>query len=118
MANPQKRKGDAFERDVLDELQGSLGRLMPRLRRTKAGAALDIGDIEGDDLVAYECRNYRDMNVAKAVDDAADHADTAGVQWYVAILKRRMRPVQEAYAVMPLWQYAEMRKEIEVARGL
>ena len=116
MTNPQKRKGDQFEREVLDFLRSRFGKLLSRFRRTKAGASMDIGDFEGDDLVAYECRNYREMRVAAAVDDATRHAEVAGVQWPLAILKRTRKPVDQAYAVMPLWAWVEMRKEIEKGR--
>ena len=48
------------------------------------------------------------------MDEAQREARNADVGRYVAVIKRRMRGVDEAYAVMPLWLWAAIALQLDV----
>lgn len=61
MTNKQKRKGDQFERDVVETLR-SAG---IKAQRTRAGWSDDQGDIETPDTpIAWQCKNHKDVACA------------------------------------------------------
>ena len=107
MSNPQKQKGDRWEREVVKYLQSRLGGL--RLGRLKAGAERDEGDIGGDPLAVYECRDRRQMDFSAAISSAYEHAACAGKSLSIVVYKRPGLPVEAAYVVMDLEDYAELR---------
>ena len=55
MANPQKRKGDLFENEIVKYLQGAG---WPEACRSRAGWSDDKGDLEGLKFT-FECKNHR-----------------------------------------------------------
>ena len=106
MANNQKVKGDRWERVVLAYLQTQHD---AKLQRTKAGMTHDVGDISGDHLVAYECRDRKRIDYAQSALDARRHAEEAGKAIGVAIIKRPRKPAGEAIVVMTLDDYLKLR---------
>ena len=106
MANPSKVKGDRWERAVLAYLQTFVD---TRLARTKAGAQHDVGDIAGDPVIAYECRDRKRINYAQSLRDARAHADAASKPIGIAIIKQAQKPVGGALVIMTLDDFTKLR---------
>ena len=62
MVNPQKRKGDAAERELAQQLQTLLG--IRVRRKLGAGRADDTGDIDGLPDCTAQAKNYADVLAA------------------------------------------------------
>lgn len=110
MANPAKRKGDAFEREVVEALRAA----GITAQRTRAGWADDQGDIETPELpIAWQCKNHKDVATAlrEGVDGAQEQATNAGKLFGVAVVKRRLQPASEAYVAMPLRVFVELLRD-------
>lgn len=106
MTSPQRRKGSAFELQIVAYLK-SHG--FPYAERAYgAGRPDDVGDVNG--LVGWciEAKNHKSMNLAGWATEAAAEAMNARCPWWAVIAKRRNRPVEDAYVVMPLSQFARL----------
>ena len=111
MTHPSKRKGSAWESVVRDYLTATTGR---RVERIPAGASLDRGDLSGLDRVAVECKDVAKVELASIVDEATTEAVNVGADTLpVAVIKRRRKGAADAYAVMPLWAWAELYRRAE-----
>lgn len=107
----QRKKGTAFETDVVRYLrENKIG--ADRIPRT---GSKDQGDVVVDgnphDWI-LEAKNTRTMNVASAVDEAQREADNYNEAHFshvfgAAVIKRRMKGVEEAYVVMPLHVFSD-----------
>lgn len=109
-----KAKGSRHEREVADYLQtrGIRAKRLPR-----AGAR-DIGDVAfplREGTIVVEAKNRRDMKISTYVDEAQVEAVNYEVKYpaeapafAAAVIKRRMKPVSEAYVVMTLEEYADL----------
>lgn len=103
-----KRKGTAFEvavRDFIDS-QGIA------CFRTAPAGARDEGDLvvpSWDCII--ECKNARAIDLAGAVDEALIEAGHAKASYGIAVVKRRLAPVNQAYVVMPLNVFTRLMKE-------
>lgn len=111
MANPAKRKGSRFEADVRDWLAATLGR---RIERIPAGATVDRGDLSGLDGIAVECKAVQRIELSTILDETLLEAanvsdDTLGL----AVIKRRNRSTDQAYAVMTLEQWCELYRRTQ-----
>jgi hypothetical protein len=104
------RAGTAAERAVVTYLQASG---FPHAERAPRWGAKDKGDVLGLPGVTVEVKAERALNLATALAEAQLEAANAGVHRYLAVLKRRRRPVPEWYAVMPLWLAVELLSEDE-----
>ena len=107
MVNPNKVKGSKWESDVALFLR-SYGFDVWRLAQT---GAEDQGDLAGSGPLmdwAFECRNRKELSLAKNVDDANDRARCKGSRYGVTIMKRRGRSVSEAYVAMDLATFTEL----------
>lgn len=103
-----KRKGTAWETAVVDYLRQA-GH--PHVERRALAGASDRGDIAGIPGVVIECKNAKAVTLAKWTDEltrekANDHATHA-----VLVVKRRGRPVADAYAVMPFSAWLALHEE-------
>ena len=107
--NASKQKGTAFERECAEFLTDHTSFWVER--RALAGN-LDKGDLLGVPDTVLECKNHKQLNIAGWVDEAEREARNAGVRGFAALVKRRNKNVREAYAVMPLWLYAELLEEL------
>lgn len=106
MANAAKRKGDRWERALVDWFNDNG---FPHVeRRYGAGQPHDRGDIIGIPGACIEAKNHKRIALAEFVDEAVEEAEEAGAAWPIAIVKRRYKPTEEAYAVMPLWALADL----------
>lgn len=61
----------------------------------------DIGDIaDGPADTHIEAKNHKQINLAGFIDQAVEGAERSGKRYPVVIVKRRQRPVDDAYAVL------------------
>jgi hypothetical protein len=83
----------------------------PHAERAPRWGAKDRGDVLGLPGVVVEVKAERALDLAAALREAQVEAGNAGVRRYLAVLKRRRRPVCEWYAVMPLELAVELLGE-------
>ncbi len=102
-----RRKGATFELDVAKRL--SL--VWPDSRR-ELERRYDIGDIAGGPSgLLIECKNQQTINLAGFMTQTVTAAQTVGADHPLLVIKRRARPVGEAYAVMPFDNMIQLLKE-------
>lgn len=106
MSNPAKRKGTAFESEIVAFLKS---RGVPAYRPAQSGAR-DVGDVHGVSPFVIQAKNWRDVTSAlrEGVDGAQLQARNAGETYGIAVVKRARKPVGEAYAVMRLEDLAAL----------
>ncbi len=103
MANPQKRKGSAFERLICDYL----AERMP-CERIPAGATLDRGDL-WTEAAAIQCKNCRSLSLGAWLRDAMKQQANAGKRWHALVVKRKgTTDPAEQFVVMSLQQFREL----------
>ena len=103
-----KRKGTAFETEVVNYLRGYHG--LPVERRALKGTQ-DCGDIAGLPGVVLELKNCKRVELAAWVDEALKEAANEGAPWYAVVHKRRMKGPAQAFVTMPLEIFALWYKE-------
>ncbi|QDF14217.1 holliday junction resolvase [Microbacterium phage GardenState] len=111
MANPNKRKGTAYESAIVKLLQE---RGIPARRVAQTGQ-LDTGDIHGIDPFVGQCKAYKDM--ASALRDGVAGAEVqamrAGQPYGVAFIKRPGKPIADGYAVMSVASFARLLSTLQ-----
>jgi Holliday junction resolvase len=101
-----KRRGSAFERDVVHYFQ-THG--FPAAERTYgAGRPQDVGDIGGLAGFVVEVKAHRSIDLAGFVDEAEIERANAGAQFGVVIAKRRNKSTGQSYVVMDLESFARL----------
>jgi len=100
-----KRKGDAFERAVVDELR-SCGHVHVE-RGYRLGAHADRGDIDGLGGFLVECKDCARFELASWLDEAVSEAEPSGAV-PVLVVKRRRAPIARAYVVMELRTFGRL----------
>lgn len=103
-----KRKGSAFEAQVVGYLREHG---FPQAERRVMGGSRDRGDVAGVPGWVLELKATRALDLAEALREAEVEARHAGVTRSAAVLKRRMHPVRDSYAVLPLHLFAELLRE-------
>ena len=108
MPNPQKRKGDAAERELAHKLHGLLG--LPIRRKLGAGRKDDTGDIDGLPNCTAQAKNYADTlrAIREGLPAVETQRNNAGTTHSVLFVRRRGG---EWIAVMTLDQWATMYRE-------
>jgi len=99
MANRQKAKGDAYERDVQRFL---LGEGFVMAERIPAGATLDVGDLllPADIPLTIDCKNQSRFDISGWVDRAAEQARNARrTAGFVVVKRRGTTDVAQHYAL-------------------
>lgn len=106
VTSPQRRKGNGFEVEVVSYLREN-GHPFAE-RAYGAGRPQDVGDVNG--LVGWclELKNHKSMDLAGWANEAAAEATNARCSWWAVIAKRRGKPVDQSYVVMPLAQFARL----------
>lgn len=107
MANPNKRKGTAWEvalRDFLNEALDGLGKVY----RPAQEGYKDTGDLHGLSPFIGQAKNWKDLPAAlrEGTDGAEKQATHAGETYGVAFIKRARRSTGEGYAVMKVRDFA------------
>ncbi len=112
MSNPSKQKGTRFEREVADYL-AEHGH--PHAERMASRGALDRGDLTGVVGWVLECKATKTIDLAGAMDEVAVEQANAGTRYGAAIVKRRRKPVADAYVVLTLETFARLTGDNEGA---
>lgn len=107
MSRANKRKGAQFETDVAAYLKHNG---FPDAERRVMGGSLDRGDIAGVPGWCLELKNLASVaeGVRIAIDEARIEAVNAGAEHFAGVVKRRQKPVSEAFVVMPLAEFVEL----------
>ena len=98
MTNKSKQKGTAFESAIVAYLK----EWWPNVERRALSGNLDRGDIAGIDGVVIEAKNAQKMDLSGWSNETAAEVVNAAADLGILVVKRRMKPVSEAYAIMPL----------------
>lgn len=108
MANPQKRKGDAAERELAHKLHNLLG--FPVRRKLGAGRADDTGDLDGLPNCTAQAKNYADVlrAIREGLPAVEVQRNNAGTTHSVLFARRRGG---EWIAVQSLESWATMFRE-------
>jgi hypothetical protein len=107
MANPQKRKGSAFERLIADYL----AERMP-CERIPAGATLDRGDLWVE-AAAIQCKNHRTLSLGAWLRDAMEQQRNAGKRLHALVVKRKGSTAPaEQFVVMTLEQFRDLLGQV------
>lgn len=103
MSNPQKAKGDNFERLVLAHVRG---KGFPWAEKTRAGYERDHGDLHLDPItkhVIVQCKNHARLALPEWLSGLARQVRDAGARHGVLVVKRRgVVDAGRSYAVMEL----------------
>lgn len=107
MANPQKRKGSAFERLIADYLAERVP-----CERIPAGATLDRGDL-WTEAAAIQCKNHRTLSLGAWLRDAMEQQQNAGKRLHALVVKRKgSTAAAHQFVVMSLEQFRELLGEV------
>lgn len=96
-----KQKGTAWETAVVRYLQA---RDMESVGRQILTGNKDLGDIAGIPGWVIECKNANTANWAAWMDETEVERRNAGADFGLLVVKRRMKNIDHAYAVLPLKQ--------------
>lgn len=100
MSTPSKRKGDAWERALVDHFRKRGFSQAARLRQT---GSRDEGDLTiGSLWWAIEAKDDKSLSPWAMASQAAQEADNSGKPFGVAIRKSPRRPTREATVTMTL----------------
>jgi glycosylphosphatidylinositol transamidase (GPIT) subunit GPI8 len=95
-ANPAKAKGTAWESALVGYLREHHN---PGAHRNVQMGSRDIGDIDGYYLHALEAKAEKAITLADYIAQANREAIHAGMPFGCAVVKRRMKGVQDGYVV-------------------
>jgi hypothetical protein len=99
MGKSERRKGATWEAVLAKYLRP----FFPHVRRTRVSLQTsDVGDLGGIPGWTLQAKNEKALNLAGAVDEAEWQSVNAETPFFAAIIKRRNKPVQQAYFVVPL----------------
>jgi hypothetical protein len=108
MTNPAKRKGDAYERLIVEYLR-SEGFTVDR---TRAGWSDDRGDIHGIGGLVLECKNHKTLRLSGWLEELSVEMANAGVNMGAVIHKRSgSQEGGEQYATLPLRLFVKLLRE-------
>ena len=112
MANPNARKGNAWETKILNFLRDAgLYAVKPRQE-----GFLDVGDIHAPPFV-IQAKDYSDLlaGIRAGVDGYQVQRSNAGLPYGVAVVKRARKPVEDAYVVIRLGDLPDLIKAAQKA---
>jgi hypothetical protein len=113
-ANTNGERGEKFERDVRDYLRDAY---WPGCERRGKQFAKDRGDlVGGPEGWVLDCKDHAQIDLASFIDQAEQESRNARVGFFAAIVKRRRRPVKDAYVVMPLHVFVEIAEVYDSCR--
>jgi hypothetical protein len=105
VSNPSKRKGSAFEREVVEFLRAHG---FPYAERRVQRGVNDAGDVSGVVGWVLECKNCRAAELGPWLTEASREASNDGVSRFAVVHKRRQHGVAEAFVTLPLRLVAEL----------
>lgn len=98
MTNPQKQKGDQYERDTIKYLRDAGF----EVDRTRAGWSDDRGDIHGIEGFTFECKNWKTASLPLWIREL--EVECANNKTYVGAVihkKKGSTDMGEQYATLP-----------------
>lgn len=112
MPNPQKNKGDSYERSIVDYFK----KCGFRAGRTRAGWSDDRGDIQGISRISIpftlECKNHRGDRLPGWIDELCrEIANNQGLLGAVIHKKHGTTDAAAQYATMPVWMLAKLLEQ-------
>jgi Holliday junction resolvase len=113
MVNPQKIKGDSYERSIVDYLRESGF----TADRTRAGWVDDRGDIHGvtspeGKPFTFECKNHRGDSLPGWIKELQREINNAGGVVGVVVHKKHGTTLpSEQFATLPLGMLVQLLKE-------
>lgn len=114
MSNPNKAKGDRWERAVLEFFQAVFGRSAIRPRQE---GYIDVGDLH---LSPFACqlKDEAKHDFSGYLNDAEKQAAAAGEDYGAAIVKRRRYATEKAYTVTSLLTFRRVTARLRRAEEL
>ena len=101
-----RRKGSAFERDVVGYLREHG---FPEAERAYgAGRPEDVGDIDGIPGVTVEVKNHARLALAQWIDEAERERVNARQPYGVVVVKRRGKSAASSYVVCDLATFTRL----------
>jgi hypothetical protein len=114
VSSPAKRKGTRAETELVLWLRENG---WPDAERRALNGSRDRGDIAGVCSVAIEVKNRKEFAPAEWVDEAKAEAVNAGVNYHLVVAKRRMKPIEQGYAIQEVGQaFRIARRLLELER--
>lgn len=109
MTHANRRKGDAFERAVV-EFMRSHG--FPYVSRAYgAGRPDDLGDLDGVPGVCISVKDVAVSRLSEWLDEAREQSGRGRKPLSVVIWKRRRQGIGRSYVVMELETFCELARE-------
>ncbi len=109
--NPSKRKGTAWESAIVAYLRP----WFPWVERRALSGSNDKGDISGIPGLVIEAKDAQRHELAVWMNEAEQERKNAGASLALLVIKRRRKPVGDAYAVMTLRQAVELIRDEDTA---
>lgn len=78
------------------------------VERRVMGGVRDRGDLAGIPDWVIEAKNVTVACLGQAMNEAKKEAANAGCRYFAAILNRRNHDLERSYAVLELWELAEL----------
>ena len=113
MPNANKQKGDRWELSLVHLIK----EWFPDVARRKAGWAQDMGDLSGIPNLCVECKDTAPSAIGSSMDKALVSWENTKQQYMVMFQKRRGKPVEDGYAVMPISNWLELYKRVTELEG-
>ena len=113
MTNPQKQKGSAYERAVVQYLRNQGF----NVDRTRAGWADDRGDVHGIEhpvlgRFTIECKNHKTMDLSGWLTELDREITANGGGLGVVVHKKRGQiSSEDQYATLPFWMLVQLLRE-------
>lgn len=114
MANPNKARGDRWERAVLDFLRDVFGRSAIRPRQE---GHIDVGDVHLSPF-ALQLKDEAKHNFSGYLADAEKQAAAAGEPYGAAVVKRRNYATGKGYVLLTLATFRRVVARLRRAEEL
>lgn len=105
MVNRSKQKGTRFESELVDYLRD---RGFAGCERRALTGTQDRGDIAGIEGWTIEAKNVISASWADWIDQTEVERRNSGDEFGLLVVRRRMKPITQAYAVMRLDQMVDL----------
>lgn len=108
MSNPAKRKGDEFERSIVNFLRSE----GYSVDRTRAGWSDDRGDIHGIKGLVLECKNHKTPKLPAWMEELSIEMANAGCDMGAVVHKRHGHTEGgDQYATLPMKLFVQLLKK-------
>lgn len=104
-----KARGTTFERAVADYLRES--GVFPYAERAPRWGSVDKGDLVNTGDFCFELKACKQIDLAGFIKEAEAEAINANKEYPVVIIKRRQKPIANAYVVLVLEDFVDLLKE-------